>query len=98
MRLTLLSLVLLTSLSTFAASKTYQVTGEVTDVSDTKVTITKAGEKFEIDRGPSTKVTGDLKKGGKATVWYSMSAQEVEVKGDKAAEGKAADKAAPKKK
>ena len=63
-----------------AAPKTYQVTGEVTDLSDSKITVMKGKEKFEMDRGAATKVTGDLKKGGKVTVWYSMSAQEVEVK------------------
>lgn len=69
-----------TSSISFAAPKTYQVTGEVTDVSDTKITVTKGKEKFEMDRAATTKVTGELKKGDKATVWYSMSAQEVEVK------------------
>ena len=75
------ALLALISTSTFAAApKTYQVTGEVTDVTDTKIVVTKGKEKFEMDRSAATKVTGDLKKGGKATVWYSMSAQEVEVK------------------
>lgn len=63
-----------------AAPKTYQVTGEVTDLSDTKITVTKGKEKFEMDRNPAAKITGDLKKGGKVTVWYSMTAQEIEVK------------------
>jgi hypothetical protein len=58
------------------AGKSYQVTGPVLEV-----TIDKKGEKFEIDRTPTTKITGDLKKGSKVTVFYTMSAQDIEVKG-----------------
>jgi len=74
----LLTLAATTALA--AAPKTYQVTGEVTELSDSKIVVTKGKEKFEMDRSPATKVTGDLKKGGKVTVWYSMTAQEIEVK------------------
>lgn len=80
MRALFFALALCLSTSAFAASKTYQVTGEVVDISDSKIVINKAGEKFEMDRTPTTKVTGELKKGGKATVWYSMTAQEAEAK------------------
>ncbi len=74
------ALVTLLSTAAIAAPKTYQVTGEITDVTDAKIVVTKGKEKFEMDRSPATKVTGDLKKGGKVTVWYSMTAQEIEVK------------------
>jgi len=73
-----------------AAGKTYQVTGPVEEVSDTSIVVVQEkgknkGEKFEFARGADTKVTGDLKKGAKATVEYTMSAKSVEVKAEKAA-------------
>lgn len=88
MRLALATALLLAATSAFAAPKTYQVTGEILDVSDTKIVVSKAGEKFEIERSPSAKVTGEIKKGGKATVYYSMTAQEIEAKDAKPAKKK----------
>lgn len=71
----------LIAFSTTVFAKDYQVTGSVLEVSDTKIVIDKKGEKFEIAKSPATKVSGtELKKGQKATVYYSMSATEVEVK------------------
>jgi len=72
-----------------AAGKTYQVTGTVEDVSDTTIVVTQdkgknKGEKFEMARTPDTKVTGQLVKGAKATVEYSITAKNVEVKAAKA--------------
>jgi hypothetical protein len=64
------------------AAKTYQVTGPVLEVSDTKIVVQKGKEKFEIARSPDTKITGDVKVGSKVTVNYSMSAEAVEAKGD----------------
>jgi hypothetical protein len=62
--------------------KTYQVTGEVLEVSDDLVVVLKGGkEKFEIARTPDTKVTGELTKGGKATVEYRMTATSADAKG-----------------
>jgi len=71
-----------------AAGKTYQVTGTIDEVSDASITVTQdkgknKGEKFEMARTPETKVTGDLKKGGKATVEYTITAKTVEVKAEK---------------
>src|SRR3954451_17487485 len=69
-----------------AATKTYQVTGPVLEVTDTTVTVQKGKEKWEIERTKDTKVTGDLKVGAKVTIEYRMTATTVEVKGgDKAA-------------
>jgi hypothetical protein len=68
----------------FAAEKTYQVTGQVLEVNATKIIVDKMGEKFELSRTAATKVTGDLKVGEKATIYYTITAVEVEVKGDKA--------------
>ena len=70
---------------TFAATKTYQVTGPVLEVSDDSITVQKGKEKWEIARTPDTKVTGELKKGEKVTVEYRMTATSVEVKAGKAA-------------
>ncbi len=66
--------------TSFAATKTYQVTGPVLEVSDTKLVIQKGSEKWEIAKDASTKVKGDLKVGAKATVKYTMSATDIDVK------------------
>lgn len=82
MKLILASLVLLGSSYSFAA-KTYQVTGPVLEVTDSKIVVEKGKEKWEIDRTAGTKVNGDLKVGEKVTVEYTMSAASVEVKAGK---------------
>ncbi len=68
----------------------YQVTGEVKDVSDTSITVVQEkgknkGEKFEMARDAGTKVTGELKKGGKVTVEYTLTAKSIEAKAEKPA-------------
>jgi hypothetical protein len=68
--------------------KAYQVTGQVLEVADDLIVLQKGKEKFEIARTPETKVTGELKQGGKATVEYRMTATTAEAK----AEGKSAKK------
>jgi RNase P/RNase MRP subunit p29 len=65
------------------AGKTYQVTGPVLDVTDTMIVVQKGKEKWEIARDGNTKVTGDLQKGAKVTVEYTMAATSVEVKAAK---------------
>ncbi len=67
--------------------KSYQVTGEVKEVSDDLIVLQKGKEKFEIARTPETKVTGSLKDGGKATVEYRMTATSAEEKAGKAKTG-----------
>jgi hypothetical protein len=62
------------------APKTYQVTGPVLEVTDTKIVVQKDNEKWEIARTPETKVDGTLKVGAKVTIYYTMSAKSVEVK------------------
>lgn len=103
MKRTLLSLIAAGSVAlsgvTFAGSpSSYQVTGPVTAVDDTMITVMKGKEKFEVARDSSTKVTGDLKVGDKVTVSYTMTAKEIEVKSavktDKADKSKKDDKAA----
>ena len=83
--------VLLAALATPAlarAPKAYQVTGEVLEVADDLIVVQKGKEKFEIARTPDTKVTGELKPGGKATIEYKMSATSAEAKADKGAKKK----------
>jgi hypothetical protein len=75
---------LLTSSAHAAAVKTYQVTGPVVDVNDKSITVQKGSEKWEIARDADTKVTGDVKKGDKATVQYRMTAVSIEAKAGKA--------------
>ncbi|HLN57255.1 MAG TPA: hypothetical protein VLU06_08620 [Thermoanaerobaculia bacterium] len=84
----LLSLGLLLSASVFAATKTYQVTGPVLEVSDTMIAVQKGKDRWEIARDASTKVTGDLKVGAKVTIEYRMTATSVDVKAEKASKKK----------
>jgi hypothetical protein len=62
------------------AAMAYQVTGPVLDVTDSKIVVEKGKEKWEIARDKDTKVTGDLKKGSKATIQYNMTATSIDVK------------------
>ena len=69
-------------------TKTYQVTGPVLEVKDDMVIVQKGKEKWEIAKDKDTKVTGDLKVGGKVTVMYTMKAATIDVKGEAKAEKK----------
>lgn len=73
------SVVLLAASFSFAA-KTYQVTGPVLEVTDTKIVVGKGKEKWEIERSANTKVNGELKVGEKVTIEYTMAADKVDVK------------------
>jgi len=64
-----------------ADAKTYQVTGPVTEVTPTTITVQKGQEKWQINRDATTKSGGDIKVGAKVTVYYTMTATEIEVKG-----------------
>jgi len=75
----------LTSTSFAADAKDYQVTGPVLDVNDSMIAVQKGKDRWELKRDSSTKVSGDVKKGDKVTVHYTMTATDVEVKADKAA-------------
>ncbi len=61
----------------------YQVTGPVVEVTDSKIVVQKGKEKWEIARTPATAVKGDIKKGAKVTVEYTMSATKIEAKDEK---------------
>jgi len=61
----------------------YQVTGPVVEVTDTKIVVQKGKEKWEVARTPATAVKGDIKKGSKVTVEYTMTATKIEARGEK---------------
>lgn len=64
------------------AGTTYQATGPVLELTDSKIVIQKDTEKWEFARTPTTKVTGTLKVGEKVTVHYSMTATSIESKAE----------------
>ena len=70
-----------------AGPREYQVTGPVLDVTNDIITVEKDKDKWEIARNKDTKVTGDLKKGSRVTIKYTMTAASVEVK-DAGSKGK----------
>ena len=78
-----IALLLVAALS-FAAVKTYQVTGPVLAVTNDLITVEKGKDKWEIVRDKETKVKGDLKVGSKVTIEYRMIATSVDVKEGKA--------------
>jgi hypothetical protein len=65
------------------APNSYQVTGPIVEVTDTKIVVMKGKDKWELARGADTKVTGELKVGTKVTISYSMTAKTIEAKPDK---------------
>lgn len=79
----MLVLCLLIAAPAFAAGKTYQVTGPVFEVRDDAIVVEKGKDKWEIARTPATAIKGDLKKGSKVTIEYTMSATKVDVKEQK---------------
>ena len=78
------TVIAIVTLALASSAFAYQVTGPVLEVTDSKIVVQKGKEKWEIARTPDTKVTGDLKVGAKVTVEYTMTAQSVEAKADKA--------------
>ena len=85
----LLAVALMCAAELSAATKTYQVTGPVLEVSGDMIAVQKGKDRWEIARDASTKVTGDLKVGSKVTIEYRMTATSVEVKAEKGAASKA---------
>ncbi len=75
---------MLASTVSFAAKpKSYQVTGQVLEVTPDMIAVQKGEERWEIARDASTAVTGDLKVGSKVTVEYTVKAKSIEVKQSK---------------
>lgn len=77
------SLVLVAAVLASAAPKTYQVTGPVTKVEGSVVTVQKGKESWEVEAGAA--IPAGLKVGDKVTVTYTMTAKSVEVKPGKPA-------------
>ena len=67
-----------------ADAKSYQVTGPVLEITSTTITVQKGAEKWEIARDSKTKTSGDVKVGDKVTIYYTMTAVEIDVKPAKA--------------
>jgi len=63
-----------------AESKTYQVTGPVVETTADSITVLKGKDNWQISKDAGTKITGDPKKGDKVTVYYRMTATEIETK------------------
>ncbi len=63
-----------------AGAKGYQVTGPVTEVTADAVTVQKGKELWQIAVPKGTKGAEGLKKGDKVTVYYTMTATEIENK------------------
>ncbi len=88
---------LIASFALAGAPKSYQVTGPVLEFDGDHITVQKGNEKWEIAFDKDVKVTGgEVKKGAKVIVYYTMKASAVEIK--EAAKEKPAAKEAPKKK
>jgi len=62
-----------------AGSKTYMLTGTVTDLKGDVFTVQKDNAKYEMTRDAEAKVNGDLKVGSKVTVVYKMTATTIVV-------------------
>ena len=80
-----------------AAPSDYQVTGPITSLTDSTVTVQKGKENYEIARDASFKAAdgSELKVGDKVTVHYTMTVKSVEKKDPAKSEKKpAADKKA----
>ena len=75
--------VVLASVSALAGNDTYQVTGPVAEVDSDKIVVMKGKERFELSRGSAQATGGELKVGAKVTVKYTMTAESIEVKGEK---------------
>jgi len=82
-RVAMLAVCALIAAPVFAAGRIYQVTGPVLEVRDDAIVVEKGKEKWEIARTAATAVKGDLKKGDKVMVEYTMSATKIEVKAGK---------------
>ncbi len=64
----------------FAAGKTYQVTGPVLELTDSKIVVQKGDEKWEIAHDKAS-VPASVKVGSKVTIEYTMTAVKVNDKG-----------------
>lgn len=77
---TVLSLGTALAPAALGAAKSYQVTGKIIQLTDSVITVDKAGEKFEINREAGQKIEGKLAVGQKVTVTYHMVADSIKSK------------------
>lgn len=75
------------SSAALAVGKDYQVTGPILEVNDSMIAVQKGKDRWEIARDTNTKASGEMKVGDKATVHYTMTATNIEVKAGKAEKG-----------
>jgi hypothetical protein len=75
-----------------AAVDDFQVTGDVKEKTADSITVMKGKERFQIAIDKDTKMTGDVKVGGKVTIKYKMHASSIEAKEAAAKEAKPAKK------
>jgi len=78
----MISLVVVFLLAVAAGPKTYQVTGKITAVTDTVVTVEKSNQEvWEVARTADLKITGGaLAVGAKVTIVYKMVGVSAEIK------------------
>ena len=81
--LTCAAALLATSSLNAGDAKTYQVTGPVLEITPTTITVQKGNDKWEIARDSKMKLPANVKVGSKVTIYYTMTATEVEVKESK---------------
>jgi hypothetical protein len=75
-----MGLVLGAAMTAYAASKTYQYTGVVTETNPKQINVDKGGDVWEFAVDSDTKGDLDAKKGDKVTVTYRMFAMKIEKK------------------
>jgi hypothetical protein len=80
------------------SAKSYQVTGPIVALTDSVITVQKGDEKWEIARSATAKGDAKLAVGDKVTVYYKMTATEIEVKDAAGAADAKTDKKEKKKK
>jgi hypothetical protein len=66
-----------------AGSKTYMLSGTITDMKGDVFTVQKDNAKYEMTRDAAAKVNGELKVGAKVSVAYKMTATTIVVTAEK---------------
>ena len=69
-----------------------QATGELVEMTDTRIVVKKGKKDLEIARDAGTKVAGDVKVGDKVMVDYKMTATSIEPKARKKSSAKSKNK------
>jgi hypothetical protein len=60
-----------------------KISGSVSEVTDARIVVKKGRQKLDIARDANTRVEGELKKGARVTVEYTMTATDIAVKESK---------------